>query len=82
MKMQKKEVSVKKEQMLQLTLETLRSKFEFSFLLLFITYRRSGEKLIKYQSNLWDHVHNSHDHSVVQSIDITRRNSMLITLRA
>ena len=31
---------------------------------------------------LGDHVHNSHDHSVLQSIDITRRNLMLITLRA
>ena len=29
-----------------------------------------------------DHVRNSHDHSVLQSIDITRRNLMLITLRA
>ena len=31
---------------------------------------------------LCDHVCNSHDHSVLQSIDITRRNWMLITLRA
>ena len=31
---------------------------------------------------LFDHVCNSHDHSVLQSIDITRRNLMLITLRA
>ena len=31
---------------------------------------------------LCDHVHNSHDHSVLQSIDITRRNFLLITLRA
>ena len=31
---------------------------------------------------LCDHVCNSHDHSVLQSIDITRRNLMLITLRA
>ena len=31
---------------------------------------------------LGDHVHNSHDHSVLQSIDIIRRNLMLITLRA
>ena len=30
---------------------------------------------------LCDHVHNSHDHSVLQSIDITRRNLMLITLK-
>ena len=31
---------------------------------------------------LCDHVLNSHDHSVLQSIDITRRKLMLITLRA
>ena len=31
---------------------------------------------------LCDHVPNSNDHSVLQSIDITRRNLMLITLRA
>ena len=31
---------------------------------------------------LCDHVLNSHDHSVLQSIDITRRNLMLISLRA
>ena len=31
---------------------------------------------------LCDHAPNSHDHSVLQSIDITRRNLMLITLRA
>ena len=44
----------------------------------------SGEKLIKYQAKyiLCDHVLNSHDHSVLQSVDITRRNLMLIALRA
>ena len=31
---------------------------------------------------LGDHVLNSHDHTVLQSIDITRRKLMLITLRA
>ena len=31
---------------------------------------------------LRDHVRNSHDHSVLQSTDITRRNLILITLRA
>ena len=31
---------------------------------------------------LCDRVRNSHDHSVLQSIDVTRRNLMLITLRA
>ena len=51
---------------------------------LFIYYRSSEEKLIKYQTKniLCDHVLNSHDHSVLQSIAITRRNLMLITLRA
>ena len=34
-----------------LTLWTLRSKFEFSFVALLICYRSSGEKLIKYQEN-------------------------------
>ena len=51
---------------------------------LFISYKSSGEKLIKISSRfiLCDHVRNSHDHSVLQSIDITKRNLMLITLRA
>ena len=51
---------------------------------LFISYRSRGEKLIKYQANfiLCDHVRNTHDHSDLQSIDITRKNLMLITLRA
>ena len=31
---------------------------------------------------LCDHVRNSHDHSVLQFTDITRRNLMLITLKA
>ena len=30
---------------------TLRSKFEFSFVPVFVSYRSSGEKLIKYQVN-------------------------------
>ena len=35
---------------------------------------------MKYQANTsCDHVRNSHDHSVLKSIDITRRNLMLIT---
>ena len=39
---------------------------------------------MKYQASsiLCDHVHNSHDLSVLQNIDITRRNLKLITLRA
>ena len=48
---------------------------------LFVSYRSSGEKLITYQANS-SCVSNSHNHSVLQSIDITRRNLMLITLRA
>ena len=34
-----------------LTLEALRSKFEFSLLSLFISYRSSGEELTKYHAN-------------------------------
>ena len=51
---------------------------------LFISYRSIGEKLIKCKSKfiLFDHVHNSHDHPVLQSIDITRRTLTLITLWA
>ena len=41
------------------------------------------EKLIKYQENASCVILSSHDHSVLQSIEITRRNLMLrITLRA
>ena len=43
---------------------------------------RSRWKLISSKFILCDHVCNSHDHSVLQSIDITKRNLMLITLRA
>ena len=52
---------------------------------LFISYRSCGEKLIKYQANssgVIMPVILSHYHSVLQSTDITRRNLMLITLRA
>ena len=47
---------------------------------LFISYRKSGEKLIKNQANSSCVImsRNSH-HSVLQSIYITRRNLMLIT---
>ena len=34
-----------------LTLKTLRSRFEFSFVALFISYKSCGEKLTKYQAN-------------------------------
>ena len=53
-------------------------------LLLFISYRGSGEKLIKISSKFiaCDNIHNSHELSVLPSIDITWRNLMLITLRA
>ena len=42
------------------------------------------EKMIKYQANASCVIMSvdSHDHSVLQSIDIIRRNLMLITLRA
>ena len=44
-------------------------------------YRSSGEKLIKYQANASGVImSNSHDHSVLQSIDIITRNLILVTL--
>ena len=46
---------------------------------LYISYKSSWEKLLK---NLCNHVRNSHDRSVFQSIGITRRTLMLINLRA
>ena len=55
---------------------------------LFISCRSSGEKSIKYQIKitsskliLFDHVPDSHDHSILQSIDITGRKLTLITLK-
>ena len=67
-----------------LTLETVRSKFEFSFVAPIHFLQKKLGEVDKISSTfiLCDHVRNSHDHSVSQSIDITRRNLMLITLRA
>ena len=66
-----------------LTLQTLRSKFEFSFVApIHFLQKQWGEVDKTNEFMLCDHVHNSHDHSVLQSIDITRKNLMLITLRA
>ena len=67
-----------------LTLLTLRSKFEFSFVVPIHFLQKHWGEVEKISSKfiLCDHVCNSHDHSVVQSIDITRRNLMLITFRA
>ena len=51
----------------------------------YISYKSSGEKMIKIMSSKFvfcDRVRNSHEYSVLISIDITRRNLMLITLRA
>ena len=56
-----------------------------SYLLpLFISCRSSGGEVDKISSKfiLCDQVRNSHDPSVLQSIDIKRRNLTLITLRA
>ena len=68
---------------------TLRSKFEFSFVALFISHRSSEEKLIKYQANsscmimsiilMTTFMTTLFDKA---NIDITRRNLILITLRA
>ena len=62
----------------------LRSKFEFSFVAsVHFLQKKWGEvDRISRKFILCDHVCNSHDHSVLQSIYITRRNLMLITLRA
>ena len=46
-------------------------------------YKQWGEFVeVSIRFILCDHVLNSHDHSVLHSNDITRRNFMLITLRA
>ena len=60
------------------------SKFEFSFVaLIHFLQKKWGEAdKISRKFILYDHVCNSRDHSVLRSIDITRRNLMLITLRA
>ena len=63
---------------------TLRSKFEFSFVAPTHFPQKLWGEADKISSIfiLCDHVCNSHDHSILQTIDITRRNLMLITLRA
>ena len=60
------------------------NKFEFSFVAPIHFLQKKWGEVDKISSTfiLCDHVLNSHDHSVSQSIDITRRNLMLITLRA
>ena len=65
--------------------ETLRLKSEFSFVAPIHFIQKQWGEVDKISSKfiLCDHVCNSHDHSVLQiSIDITRRNFMLITHRA
>ena len=66
------------------TLRTLRSKFEFSFVASINFRQKKLGEVDKMTSKiiLCDHVRNSHDHSVLQFTDITRRNLMLITLKA
>ena len=60
------------------------SKFEFSFAAPIHFLQKQWGEVDKISSKfiLCDHVRNSHDHSILQSIDPTRRNLMLITLRA
>ena len=67
-----------------LTHWTLRSKFEFSFVApIHFLQKKWGEvDKISRKFILYDYFRNSHDHCVLQSIDIIRRNLMLITLRA
>ena len=62
----------------------LKIKIEFSFVtpIHFLQWKWGEVDKISSKFILCDHVCNSHDHSVLQSIDITRRNLMLITLRA
>ena len=70
--------------LVSLILETLRSKFEFSFVVPTHFLQKWWGEVDKLSSKfiLCDHVRNSHDHSVLQSIDITKRNLMLISLRS
>ena len=63
---------------IRLDQESIRSKFEFSFVAPIHSYKNSGEKLMKISSKF---SLSHHDHSVLQSIDITRRKLMLLTLR-
>ena len=67
-----------------LAFKTLRSKCRFSFVApIHFLQKKWGEvDKISIKFILCDHVRNSHDHYVLQSIDITRKNFMLITLRA
>ena len=68
----------------RLTLYILRSKFEFSFVAPIYFLQKEWGETDKISSKfiLSDRVRNSYNHSVLQSIDIRRRNLMLITLRA
>ena len=70
--------------MRRLTLYILRSKFEFSFVapIYFLQTKWGEVDKISSKFVFCDHVRDSHDHSVLQIIDITRRNLILITLRA
>ena len=65
-----------------LTLYTLRSKFEFSFVAPIHFPQKKWGEVDKISSKfiLCEHVRNSQEQFVLQSIDITRRNLMLITL--
>ena len=76
--------SVATENQPTLTLWNLRSKLLFSFVIPIHFRQKQWGEVDKISSKfiLCDHVRNSHDHSVLQSIDFTRRNLMLITLRA
>ena len=62
---------------------TQRSKFEFSFVAPIHFLHKQWGEVFKISSKfmLCDHVCNSHDHSPLQRIDITRRNWTLVTLK-
>ena len=63
--------------------QPFKSKFEFSFVapIHFLQTKWGEVDKISSKFIFCDHVRNSHEHSVLQSIDITRKNLMLITLR-
>ena len=65
--------------------QSFKSKFEFAFVapIHFLQMKWREVDKISRKFILCDHVRNSHEHSVLQSIDITRtrKNLMLITLR-
>ena len=71
------------EKAISLPFKTLRSNVELSFVASIHFLQKKWGEVHKISSKfiLCDHVRNSHDYSVLQNIDITRRNLTLITVR-